>query len=105
MHVNNLGELKYVSKTRGQRAVFQRFIERVRETGIEPEKQLMCISHGDDEASAVQLRDMVQSTFGVKDVVIWSRISSWMASLMPVMVQPKLTPPLADCVLVHTKVM
>lgn len=42
---------------------------------------------------------------GVKDVVIWSRISSWMASLMPVMVQPKLTPPLADCVLVHTKVM
>ena len=42
---------------------------------------------------------------GVKDVVIWSRISSWMASLMPVIVQPKLTPPLADCVLVHTNVM
>ena len=30
----------------------------------------MCISHGDDEASALQLRDMVQSAFGVKDVVI-----------------------------------
>lgn len=70
MHVNNLGELKYVSKTRGQRAVFQRFLDRVRETGIEPEKQLMCISHGDDEASALQLRDMVQSAFGVKDVII-----------------------------------
>ena len=61
MHVNDLGELKVVSKVRGQRAVLQRILERVQQTAIEPQNQLMCISHGDCEDEAKLLRDMVRS--------------------------------------------
>lgn len=70
MHVNNLGELKVVSKVRGQRAVLQRILERVQQTAIEPQNQLMCISHGDCEDEAKLLRDMVAQSLGVKEFVI-----------------------------------
>ena len=70
MHMNNRGELEYVSKARGSRAVYQRFIERVRQTADHPEEQMMFISHGDDEQEAFRLRDMVQQAFGVKTFVI-----------------------------------
>ena len=70
MHMNNRGELEYVSKARGSRAVYQRFIDRVRQTADHPEEQMMFISHGDDEQEAFRLRDMVQQTFDVKTFVI-----------------------------------
>lgn len=70
MHVNNLGELKVVSKVRGQRAVLQRILERVQQTAIEPQNQLMCISHGDCEDEAKLLRDMVAQSLGVKEFII-----------------------------------
>ncbi|HIT68968.1 MAG TPA: DegV family protein [Candidatus Aphodomonas merdavium] len=70
MHVNDLGELKVVSKVRGQRAVLQRIVERVQQTAIEPQNQLMCISHGDCEDEAKLLRDMVAQSLGVKEFVI-----------------------------------
>ena len=70
MHVNDLGELKVVSKVRGQRAVLQRILERVQQTAIEPQNQLMCISHGDCEDEAKLLRDMVAQSLGVKEFVI-----------------------------------
>lgn len=70
MHMNNRGELEYVSKARGARSVYQRFMQRVRETAQDPAQQMMFISHGDDEEEALRLRDMARQTFGVEAFVI-----------------------------------
>lgn len=70
MHMNNEGKLEFVSKVRGQKALLQRMMERVRETAPDPADQLMCISHGDCLEEAERLRDLAQKEFGVKRFVI-----------------------------------
>ena len=70
LHVDNKGRLISVSKARGRRAALDALFDKMKETAIEPEKQVVFISHGDSEEDAKYLADRIKTELGSPEVVI-----------------------------------
>ncbi len=64
LHVDNKGRLINVSKARGRKASLDALFDKMKETAIEPEKQVVFISHGDSEEDAKYLADRVKTELG-----------------------------------------
>lgn len=70
LHVDNKGRLISVSKARGRRAALDALFDKMKETAIEPEKQVVFISHGDCVEDAQYLADRIKTELGSPEVVI-----------------------------------
>ncbi len=70
MHMDNAGKLIKVSTARGRKASIDALFNKMKETAIEPENQVVFISHGDAIDDAEYLADRIKSELGVKDVRI-----------------------------------
>lgn len=70
MNVDNNGKLIQVSKVKGRKRSIKSLAERVRESIVDPERQVIFISHGDciDEAEA--LKKILLNENEIKDVII-----------------------------------
>ncbi|MCZ0757008.1 DegV family protein [Anoxybacillus sp. J5B_2022] len=63
LHVED-GKLIPIEKIRGRKKVFKRMIELMEERGNGLQKQVIGISHGDDEEAALELKRMIEEKFG-----------------------------------------
>lgn len=70
LHMDSEGKLTPVAKVRGRRNSIKAIVKRMLETAVEPQKQLMFISHGDCEEDAITLRDMVRAEIGDIEIII-----------------------------------
>ena len=70
MHVDNDGHLINVAKVRGRRASITAMVDKVAETGIEPDSQLMYICHGDCIGDAQLLSDMIKEKYPNCEIMI-----------------------------------
>ncbi len=70
LHVDDEGHLVNVDKVRGRRQSLQAMVEKMCQTCIDPENQMIFISHGDCLEDAQALADMVRERMQVKDIVI-----------------------------------
>lgn len=70
LHVDDEGHLINMSKARGRKASLLALVDQMEETVIDPESQVIFISHGDCLEDAEWVRDEVRRRFKVKDVVI-----------------------------------
>ena len=64
------GRLIFMEKVRGRRNSIKRMLEKMRETAIEPEKQIVFMSHGDCIEDAEYLAGRIREEWNVQDVVI-----------------------------------
>ena len=69
LHVED-GKLIPIEKVRGRKKVLKRMIELMQERGADVQNQLIGISHGDDEQTALELKAMIEETFGCKQFFI-----------------------------------
>ncbi|WP_172369902.1 DegV family protein [Sporosarcina jiandibaonis] len=69
LHVED-GKLVPIEKHRGRKRVLRRIIELMEERGDHLAKQTIAISHGDDEAIALELKALVEEKFSPKNVEI-----------------------------------
>lgn len=69
LHVED-GKLIPIEKVRGRKKVLKRMVEIMRERGADVQNQLIGISHGDDEQTALELKAMIEETFGCKQFFI-----------------------------------
>ena len=70
MHMDNAGKLIKVTTARGRKASIDALFAKMKETAIEPENQVVFISHGDALEDAEYLADRIKNELGVKDVKI-----------------------------------
>ena len=70
MHVDNEGHLINVAKARGRRAAIAAIADKLTETGIDPDSQLMYICHGDCIDDAQLLADMVKEKYPNCEIMI-----------------------------------
>lgn len=70
MHMDNEGSLSLVGKARGRKASIKQIVQIMKESVIEPEKQVMFICHGDAREDAEYLAELVRSEVPVKDIII-----------------------------------
>jgi DegV family protein with EDD domain len=70
LHVDDEGRLIPVSKVKGRKKSIRALFERLQETIVNPEDQVIFISHGDSPADAQYLADLIKSGYSVKDVII-----------------------------------
>ncbi|REB11192.1 DegV family protein [Sporosarcina sp. BI001-red] len=69
LHVES-GRLVPIEKHRGRKKVFRRILELMEERGDHVSEQVIAISHGDDEAGAIELRDLIEEKFHPKEIQI-----------------------------------
>ncbi|MDH5163493.1 DegV family protein [Heyndrickxia oleronia] len=69
LHVEE-GKLIPIEKIRGKKKLLKRILDVMEERGIDLEHQVVGISHGDDEESALEMKAMIQERFGTKDFYI-----------------------------------
>ena len=70
LHVDNEGHLINMSKARGRAASLKALVDKMEATVVDPASQTVFISHGDSEADAKKVADMVKERFGVEVKVI-----------------------------------
>lgn len=70
MHVDDEGHLILVEKARGRRKSLDALCTHMEETAIEPENQVVYISHGDCIDDAMYLANRVKERLHVKDVLV-----------------------------------
>lgn len=70
MHVDDEGHLINVQKARGRGAAITALFDKMRDTAIDPESQVVYISHGDCYDDAKKLADMIEKEFGIKEILI-----------------------------------
>lgn len=70
LHVDDEGHLISMSKVRGRAASLKALVDKMEEDAIDPASQTIFISHGDSEADARKVADMVKDRFGVEVKVI-----------------------------------
>lgn len=70
MHVNNEGKLAVVTKARGRKQALNALVAAMEKTVKEPQKQLVCICHGDCEDEANYVKEMILNKFTVKDILV-----------------------------------
>lgn len=69
LHVEE-GKLVPIEKLRGRKKLMKRILELMEERGESLHEQTIAISHGDDEAFALEMKAMVEETFHPKQVEI-----------------------------------
>lgn len=69
LHVED-GKLVPIEKHRGRKKVLRRIIELMEERGNNLSKQTIAISHGDDEAIALELKALVEERFNPRNIEI-----------------------------------
>ena len=69
LHVEG-GKLVPIEKHRGRKKVLRRMIELIEERGNGLSKQTIAISHSDDEATALEMKQLIEEKFQPKDVEI-----------------------------------
>jgi DegV family protein with EDD domain len=69
LHVEG-GKLVPIEKHRGRKRVLRRIVELMDERGDNLSKQTIAISHGDDEAIALELKALVEEKFQPKNIEI-----------------------------------
>ncbi|MFC6114964.1 DegV family protein [Sporosarcina thermotolerans] len=69
LHVEN-GKLVPIEKHRGRKKVFRRILDLMEERGSELSEQTIAISHGDDEATANEVKTMIEEKFKPKNVEV-----------------------------------
>lgn len=70
LHVDNEGHLISVAKARGRKASLDMLVQKMEENAIDPEKQVIFISHGDCYNDAKYVADKVRAKFGNKKIEI-----------------------------------
>lgn len=70
MHVDDDGRLINVAKARGRKSSLDALIDQMEKTAIEPEKQLVYVTHGDCLEDAEYLAQQCRERLHVKDVMI-----------------------------------
>lgn len=70
MHVDNDGHLIKVDTARGRKASIRALVAEMEKRGTDLSNQHVFISHGDCEADANYLADLIREKFAVKDVTI-----------------------------------
>ncbi|MGN0972725.1 MAG: DegV family protein, partial [Aristaeellaceae bacterium] len=68
MHVNEEGKLIPREKVQGRRKSIRALADKVKQNIVNPEGQLVLISHGDCEAEAQSLADMIRAELPVAEV-------------------------------------
>ncbi|WP_066295011.1 DegV family protein [Bacillus sp. FJAT-29937] len=66
------GKLVPIEKHRGKKKLLRRIIEVMKERGEHFERQVIGISHADDEETALEMKDLIVQELNVKDVFISS---------------------------------
>lgn len=66
------GKLIPIEKIRGRKKVLRRMVDIMKERGGSFENQTIAISHGDDEETALALKEMIQTETGANDFYIHS---------------------------------
>lgn len=69
LHVED-GKLVPIEKLRGRKKLMKRILELMEERGERLHEQTIAISHGDDEALALEMKKMIEETFKPKQVEI-----------------------------------
>lgn len=69
LHVEE-GKLVPIEKIRGRKKVIKRMIEVMEERGERLAEQTIAISHGDDEAAALELKQLIEERFQPKSIEI-----------------------------------
>lgn len=69
LHVED-GKLVPIEKLRGRKKLMKRILELMEERGERLHEQTIAISHGDDEALALEMKTMIEETFQPKQVEI-----------------------------------
>ena len=70
LHMDNEGRLINVSKVRGRQKSLDALVERMAKTAIDPEEQVVFISHGDCIDDAKYVEKQIRDKLKVKDVLI-----------------------------------
>lgn len=70
MHVDDAGKLINMAKARGRKASIEALADKVGETAINPQEQVMFICHGDCMEDARYLKKLVMERYHPKDVII-----------------------------------
>ena len=70
MHMDNAGKLIKVTTARGRKASIDALFNKMQETGIDLQNQVIFISHGDALADAEYLANRIRNEIGVKDIKI-----------------------------------
>ena len=70
MHVDDLGRLIPVSKSRGRKASLLALVDRMEATAMDPGSQTVFISHGDCEEDARFVAQEITRRFGTQDIRI-----------------------------------
>ena len=66
------GKLVPIEKIRGQKKVFRRIIELMKERGSNLDQQIIGISHADTEETALEVKAMIEAEFHPKEVYVSS---------------------------------
>ncbi len=70
LHVDDAGKLVSVDKARGRKQALNALVAKFEETAIEPEKQVVYISHGDCIEDAEYVAKRIREKYEVVDIVI-----------------------------------
>ena len=70
MHVDDEGRLIKVDIAKGRKGSIRRLKEKMAQSAVNPQDQVVFISHGDCLAEAQSLADMIKEQLGVKEVVL-----------------------------------
>ncbi|WOC32159.1 MULTISPECIES: DegV family protein [Caproicibacterium] len=70
MHMDNDGHLVNVSKARGRRAALDALVDHMEQTALQPQQQVVFISHADSRADAEYVAQQIKERIGVKEVLI-----------------------------------
>jgi DegV family protein with EDD domain len=70
IHVDDEGSLMPVTNVRGRKKSLHTLVDRMAQTAINPEEQVVFIAHGDNCKDAMQLEKLVRDQLKVRDVVI-----------------------------------
>lgn len=70
LHVDDEGHLISMSKARGRAAALKALVDQMEQDAIDPANQTVFISHGDSEADARKVAEMVEQRLGAKVEVI-----------------------------------
>lgn len=70
LHVDNEGHLIPMEKVRGRRKSLDALVEHMEKTAIDPQNQVIFISHGDCEEDAEYVAQKVRERFGIKELYI-----------------------------------
>jgi len=70
LHVDDEGRLMPVTKVKGRKKSIKTLFEKLEESIVKPEEQVIFISHGDSPDDADYLADLIRSRYSVKDIII-----------------------------------